>query len=149
MTFRKMAQKITFAACKSVLMIAVGTLSLSCSSTQSGGSMVRYQGHYTQGSGPVIFVPQTTPDKKLLCLLGDTPREIIDFLKTQPEHPDVTRESESSVSAFADVLGQVVYAPDGTARFKASKVFSVGPAKKDYSDSWGKWPPPATFEKRD
>lgn len=84
-----------------------------------------------------------------LVLAGDMPKEVYEFLKSQPKHLDVTRESEWSVSAFAEVQGQVIYESDGTARFKASKVFSVGPAKKDYADSWGKWPPPATFEKRD
>ena len=126
----------------------VCVLSMSCSSTKSGNSTVRYRGHYTSGSGPVVFVSETTPQKKFICLRGDTPGEILDYLKSQPEHSDLTRESEWSVSAFADVEGVVLYEPDGTARFKALKVFSVEPAKKSYVESWGRWPPPATYEKR-
>ncbi len=131
------------------MLIAVCVTSVSCSSTQLSGTTARYQGHYTLGSGPAVFVPQTNPSKMFLVLAGDMPKEVYEFLKSQPKHSDVTRESEWSVSAFAEVQGQVIYESDGTARFKASKVFSVGPAKKDYADSWGKWPPPATFEKRD
>lgn len=88
------------------------------------------------------------PGQKFLVWWEDLPSGMYEFLKTQPKHTDVTRESHYAVSAFADVEGVVLYEPDGTARFKALKVFSVEPAKKSYVESWGRWPPPATFEKR-
>jgi len=113
-----------------------------------GDATIRHQGHYTLGSGPAVFVPQANPGKMFLVLADDMPKEVSDYLQSQPKHPDLTRESEWSVSAFADVQGQVLFEPDGTARFKATKVFSVGPAVNSYVDAWGKWPPPATFEKR-
>jgi hypothetical protein len=108
---------------------------ISCKTVEPAKS-IHLKGHYTLGSGPAIFVSDGTPEKLYIVLADDMPDEVYKYLSSQPKHVDMSRESNESVSAFAEVQGVVLKGSNGYPRLKAMKVSSLKPAKGSYVERW-------------
>lgn len=120
-------------------------LCASCASqSPATPKLVRYQGHYTLGAASSTFTPAGS-GKRYVVLADDLPENVYREMKLQPSSPDLSSESGSSVSVFAEVEGYTIRDPAGALRFHAVNVLSTGPAKRDYLASLATWPPPAYF----